>query len=69
MKATLGIGNLIVRVPQDVTVEVDGRASAGDVRLLGHEDNGTHVHAQRRRDRHASRAACSCSTHASASAS
>jgi phage shock protein PspC (stress-responsive transcriptional regulator) len=44
VKATLGIGNLIVRVPQAVTVEVDGRASAGDVRLLGHEDSGTHVH-------------------------
>ena len=44
VKATLGIGNLIVRVPQAVTVEVDGRASAGDVRLLGHDDNGTHVH-------------------------
>jgi phage shock protein PspC (stress-responsive transcriptional regulator) len=44
VKVTLGIGNLIVRVPETVTVEVDGRASAGDVRLLGHEDNGTHVH-------------------------
>ena len=44
VKATLGIGNLIVRVPQAVTVEVDGRASAGDVRLLGHQDSGTHVH-------------------------
>jgi phage shock protein PspC (stress-responsive transcriptional regulator) len=44
VKATLGIGNLIVRVPQAVSVEVDGRASAGDVRLLGHEDSGTHVH-------------------------
>jgi phage shock protein PspC (stress-responsive transcriptional regulator) len=44
VKATLGIGNLTVRVPQDVTVEADGRASAGDVRLLGHEDSGTHVH-------------------------
>jgi len=44
VKVTLGIGNLVVRVPQTVTVEVDGRASAGDVRLLGHQDNGTHVH-------------------------
>ncbi len=44
VKVTLGIGNLIVRVPDAVTVEVDGRASAGDVRLLGHQDNGTHVH-------------------------
>ena len=44
VKVTLGIGNLIVRVPNDVTVAVDGRASAGNVQLLGHEDNGTHVH-------------------------
>jgi len=44
VKVTLGIGNLVVRVPKDVTLEVDGRASAGDVRLLGHDDNGTHVH-------------------------
>ena len=44
VKATLGIGNLIVRVPEDVTVDVQGRASAGDVRLLGHEDSGTDVH-------------------------
>ena len=44
VKVTLGIGNLIVTVPSDVTVAVDGRASAGNVQLLGHEDNGTHVH-------------------------
>jgi len=44
VKVTLGIGNLVVRVPQAVTVEIDGRASAGDVWLLGHQDNGTHVH-------------------------
>lgn len=44
VKATLGIGNLTVRVPQDATVIVNGRASAGDVRLLGHEESGTHVH-------------------------
>ena len=68
VKATLGIGNLIVRVPQDVTVDVDGRASAGDVRLLGHEDNGTHVHEKVVRPGRSPRA-CSCSTHASASAS
>jgi len=44
VKTTLGIGNLTVHVPRGVTVQVDGRASAGDVRLLGHDDNGTHVH-------------------------
>jgi len=44
VKVTLGIGNLIVRVPRDVTLVVDGRANAGDVRLLGRDDNGTQVH-------------------------
>ena len=41
---TLGIGHLVVRVPQAATVDVDGRVSAGDLRLLGRDDNGTHVH-------------------------
>lgn len=44
VKVTLGVGNLDIRVPQTATVEVDGRASAGDVRLFGHHDSGTHVH-------------------------
>ena len=44
VKVTLGIGHLVVRVPQAATVDVDGRVSAGDLRLLGRDDNGTHVH-------------------------
>ena len=44
VKTTLGIGNLNVRVPEDVTVDVEGRASAGNVQLLGHEESGTDVH-------------------------
>lgn len=43
MKATVGIGELRVRVPHDATVEIDGRAQAGDVRLLGRDENGAHV--------------------------
>lgn len=43
-KARLGIGDLVVRVPLDATVKVDGHAQAGDVNLLGHDDSGTHVH-------------------------
>ena len=43
MKAHVGIGELRVTVPRNVTVEVDGRAQAGDVRLLGLDSNGTHV--------------------------
>jgi phage shock protein PspC (stress-responsive transcriptional regulator) len=44
VKATLGIGDLEVRVPEDVTVRVDGRASAGQVVLFGHSDDGSAVH-------------------------
>ena len=40
VKATLGIGDLSVRVPRDVTVVVDGRVSAGEATVLGHTDNG-----------------------------
>jgi phage shock protein PspC (stress-responsive transcriptional regulator) len=46
VKVTLGIGNLLVRVPFGVTVQADGRASAGDVRLFGQEDHGSAVHEQ-----------------------
>jgi phage shock protein PspC (stress-responsive transcriptional regulator) len=45
VKATVGIGNLRVIVPANASVDVEGRAQAGNVRLLGEEDNGTHVRA------------------------
>ena len=44
VKATLGIGDLTVHVPKDVTVEVDGRAGAGEVVIFGHSDDGTSIH-------------------------
>jgi phage shock protein PspC (stress-responsive transcriptional regulator) len=44
LKTTVGIGRLVVRVPRDATVEAEGRAQGGDVRLLGRDENGTHVH-------------------------
>jgi phage shock protein C len=43
VKATVGIGDLRVTVPDNATVDVVGRTQAGDVRLLGQEDSGTHV--------------------------
>jgi phage shock protein PspC (stress-responsive transcriptional regulator) len=46
VKATLGIGDLTVQVPENVAVDVDGRASGGQVVLFGHIDDGTSVHAQ-----------------------
>lgn len=44
VKATLGIGDLLVRVPDTVTVQVDARAGAGQVSLFGTTDDGTSVH-------------------------
>ena len=44
VRATLGIGNLRVVVPADVTVRVDARASVGQLSLLGRDDSGTSVH-------------------------
>jgi phage shock protein PspC (stress-responsive transcriptional regulator) len=43
VKTTLGIGDLTVRVPPDVTVDVDARAGAGGVNLFGESDDGTSV--------------------------
>ncbi len=45
VKATVGIGDLKVLVPADASVEVDGRVQAGQLRMLGERDSGTHVHA------------------------
>jgi predicted membrane protein len=44
VKATVGIGDLTIRVPADVTVDVDGHASGGQVVLFGNIDDGTSVH-------------------------
>jgi len=43
VKATLGIGDLRVRVPRNVTVVVDGHASAGKLVVFGRESDGTSV--------------------------
>lgn len=40
VKATLGIGDLVVNVPRAVTVKVNGRASIGEVKLFGTTHNG-----------------------------
>ena len=45
VKATVGIGHLKVVVPANASVDVEGRAQAGQVQLLGENDNGTHVRA------------------------
>ena len=43
VKATVGMGNLRVIVPQNASVDVQGRVDAGDILLLGREDSGWHV--------------------------
>ena len=45
VKATVGIGNLNVIVPANASVDVQGRAQAGHLQLLGENDEGTHVRA------------------------
>ena len=44
VKATLGIGDLVVHVPNDVTVQVDARASIGDLTLFGTTSGGRSRH-------------------------
>jgi phage shock protein PspC (stress-responsive transcriptional regulator) len=41
--ATLGIGELRIRVPDGVDLDVRGRAQGGEVRLLGRRENGWDV--------------------------
>jgi phage shock protein PspC (stress-responsive transcriptional regulator) len=43
VKATLGIGDLVVHVPRSVTVVVQARASAGEVNLFGNTHDGRPV--------------------------
>ena len=46
VNTTLGIGDLVVRVPENVTVKIDARAGAGQVTLFGDTTDGTSVHVQ-----------------------
>lgn len=46
VKATLGIGHLVVTVPMNATVDVQGRVQAGDLTLLRQHDSGLRVHSQ-----------------------
>ncbi len=43
VKATVGIGNLNVIVPENASIDVQGRAQAGSVDLLDEHDDGTRV--------------------------
>jgi phage shock protein PspC (stress-responsive transcriptional regulator) len=43
VKATVGIGDLRVEVPENATVDVEARVQAGDAVVLDRDDSGTHV--------------------------
>jgi phage shock protein PspC (stress-responsive transcriptional regulator) len=48
VRASLGIGHLVVRVPTEVALEVHAQTSAGEVKILGLADNGVGVSTDRR---------------------
>jgi phage shock protein PspC (stress-responsive transcriptional regulator)/predicted membrane protein len=43
VKATVGIGHLLVTLPRNVTAELHGHAGLGEVRFLGQHDGGIRV--------------------------
>jgi phage shock protein PspC (stress-responsive transcriptional regulator) len=43
VRATVGVGHVLVYVPDDVAVDVRGRAQVGDVVLLGRDQDGVDV--------------------------
>ena len=43
MRARVGMGDLVIRVPQGVTVDADARSGAGEVELFGHQSDGLDV--------------------------
>jgi phage shock protein PspC (stress-responsive transcriptional regulator) len=44
VKATVGIGDLNVTVPEDATVDATSHVQAGDLTVLDQHDSGSHVH-------------------------
>ena len=46
VKTTLGIGDMTVHVPYGVAVDIDARASGGQIVIFGHIDDGTSVHSR-----------------------
>ncbi|MGZ8686995.1 MAG: PspC domain-containing protein [Gaiellaceae bacterium] len=44
VEVKLGIGEVVVTVPEDVALEIDARAGVGDVTVLGEHDDGPGAH-------------------------
>jgi hypothetical protein len=43
VRARVGMGDLVIRVPQGVAVDADARSGAGEVELFGRQSNGLDV--------------------------
>jgi hypothetical protein len=43
VKATVGVGHLLVRLPRNVTAELHGHAGLGEVRFLDQHDGGVRI--------------------------
>jgi hypothetical protein len=43
VKATVGLGHLLVRIPRNVVVELHGHTGMGEVRFLDQHDGGVRV--------------------------
>jgi predicted membrane protein len=43
VKATVGLGHLLVTLPRNVTAELHGHAGLGEVRFLGEHDGGIRI--------------------------
>jgi phage shock protein PspC (stress-responsive transcriptional regulator) len=51
IRARVGMGDLVIRVPQGVTVDADARSGAGQVELFGRQSDGVDVTRNTARDR------------------
>jgi hypothetical protein len=42
--ASVGIGSLVITVPEDVALEIDAQAGVGEINVLGERDDGIDAH-------------------------
>jgi hypothetical protein len=52
VEVNLGIGHLVVLVPDDTSLRITGEVGAGDAEILGRDDDGLGVELERNVDRH-----------------
>ena len=45
--ASVGVGQVVLTVPEDVALEIDAQAGIGEVNILGERDDGVNAHATR----------------------